>query len=99
MEDHEEVRAASQEPTICRHPGRRVNGLLVREASDVFLRRLDGYYGPNYRRQSLPVCSKTGTTRAQAYSLARKRRTPEGAIDSLPPSSVRRSTQSRPRNL
>jgi len=86
IESHEKLRGAFHEPTICRRPGRRVGGLLVRGASDLLMQRLDGYYGPNYHRKGLSVCSRTGTIRAQVYALASKRRVQEGAIDILRPS-------------
>jgi len=98
LHDYEEARAPTGEPTIRKNPGCRVRGLLIREPSELFLRRLDWYHGPNYHRETLRVSSERGTAQALVYSLALERKVPEGAIDNLRLSSARRSARSRQRN-
>ncbi len=98
LPDHEETRSSAGLPTIRSCPGASVKGLVATGVSLGWLRRLDGYYGPGYRREEVVVEADGTNLPAQTHALRSEAATGEGIIDSLEPSAIRRSGRSRPQN-
>ena len=81
LEDHDLARSQNGSPTIRPSKGQRIRGLLIRDVTDSYVARLDGYFGPNYERKEVFVKSRGSTARAEAYVLGPHIIIPEGSVD------------------
>ena len=78
LPDHVEVRSETGQPNLVQRPGKEVRGALAAGLDDGALKRLDGYYGPNYRRKEVGVVHAGKGVRADVYILEDSPTLPEG---------------------
>lgn len=81
LENYQESRSSSGQPAIKAKRGSKVEGILITDPDETFLKRLDAYYGPNYERRPVSVIDGKSERQAVAYFRRRDTPLPEGSIN------------------
>ena len=92
----EEIKTSRGLRTLRPLAGSCVKGLLIREPSETVKKRIEGYFGPNYKRITAPICGEKRVREIETYMVRDRMELEEGIIDTPWLLRVLRSVQNRP---